>query len=98
MLATCTAWAGRQNLKYLAAPALRSPTISCIERGDLDVPALIAGLKEKGHEIGNGYGDLKDKTFRIGHMGDHTNAKLTEMLALLDLVIADLRRAAPAKS
>jgi aspartate aminotransferase-like enzyme len=98
MLATCTAWAGRQNLKYLAAPALRSPTISCIERGDLDVAALIAGLKEKGHEIGNGYGDLKDKTFRIGHMGDHTNAKLTEMLALLDLVIADLRRAAPAKS
>jgi aspartate aminotransferase-like enzyme len=98
MVKTCEAWAARQNLKYLAVPALRSPTVSCIERGDLDVAALIAGLKEKGHEIGNGYGDLKDKSFRIGHMGDHTNARLVEMLGLLDLVIAGLRRAAPAKS
>ena len=92
MLKTCESWAERQSLKYLAVPALRSPTISCIERGDLDVAALIAGLKEKGHEIGNGYGDLKDKTFRIGHMGDHTVARLSEMLALLDEVVRGLRQ------
>ena len=59
---------------------------------------LGVALKEKGHEIGNGYGDLKDKSFRIGHMGDHTNSRLVEMLALLDVVIAGLRRVAPAKS
>lgn len=95
MVKTCEAWAERQGLKYLAVPALRSPTVSTIEKGDLDVAALIAGLKEKGHEIGNGYGDLKDKTFRIGHMGDHTNVRLNEMLALLDGVVAGLRRASP---
>jgi aspartate aminotransferase-like enzyme len=31
---------------------------------------------------------LKGKTFRIGHMGDHTDARLAEMLALADEVIA----------
>ena len=59
--------------------------------GNLDVAKLIAGLKERGHEIGNGYGDLKGKTFRIGHMGDHTEAGLREMLAVADEVIAAIR-------
>lgn len=85
------AWAASNGLEHFPAPALRSPTISCIAKGDLDVAALIAGLKEKGHEIGNGYGDLKDKTFRIGHMGDHTEARLAEMLQLADDVVASLR-------
>ncbi|MDZ4771966.1 MAG: aminotransferase class V-fold PLP-dependent enzyme [Planctomycetota bacterium] len=97
MVATSEAWAAKHGLKYLAVPALRSPTVSCIEKGDLDVAALIAGLKEKGHEIGNGYGDLKDKTFRIGHMGDHTVPRLQEMLSLLDAVIAGLRKTARAR-
>jgi aspartate aminotransferase-like enzyme len=91
MLRTTEAWAARNGLEHLPAPALRSPTISCIHKGDLDVPALIAGLKERGHELGNGYGDLKDKTFRIGHMGDHTEARLAGMLALADEVVAGLR-------
>jgi aspartate aminotransferase-like enzyme len=93
MLRTTEAWAARNGLEHLPAAALRSPTISCIQKGDLDVAALIAGLKEKGHEIGNGYGDLKDKTFRIGHMGDHTDARVKELLALADEVVAGLRSA-----
>lgn len=93
MQKTTEEWAAKNGLAYHPAPALRSPTISCIQAGDLDVAALIAGLKEKGHEIGNGYGDLKDKTFRIGHMGDHTDAGLRAMLALADGVVANLRAA-----
>jgi aspartate aminotransferase-like enzyme len=62
-----------------------------VKAGALDVAKLIAGLKERGHEIGNGYGDLKGKTFRIGHMGDHTEAGLAEMLALADEVVAAIR-------
>jgi aspartate aminotransferase-like enzyme len=96
MLRTTEEWTQRIGLEHLPAPALRSPTISCIQKGDLDVAALIAGLKERGHEIGNGYGDLKDKTFRIGHMGDHTDARLRSMLAAADEVVAGLRGAARA--
>jgi aspartate aminotransferase-like enzyme len=85
------AWAHSNDLELLPAPEHASPTISCIRAGNLDVKGLIAGLKERGHEIGNGYGDLKDKTFRIGHMGDHTEAGLAEMLQLADDVVAALR-------
>lgn len=85
------AWASSNGLEYQPAPALRSPTISCIQAGDLVVADLIAGLKARGHEIGNGYGELKDKTFRIGHMGDHTEASLAAMLQHADDVIAGLR-------
>ena len=42
--------------------------------------SAIKGLKERGLEISNGYGDLKGRTFRIGHMGDHTEAELEQLL------------------
>src|SRR6185295_5731144 len=84
-------WAHTHDLELLPAPEHASPTISCVKAGSLDVSKLIAGLKEKGHEIGNGYGDLKGKTFRIGHMGDHTEAGLAEMLQIADDVIAGMR-------
>jgi len=85
------AWAGSHGLEMLPSPAHLSPTISCVKAGSLDVSKLIAGLKARGHEIGNGYGDLKGKTFRIGHMGDHTEAGLAEMLSLADEVVAGIR-------
>jgi aspartate aminotransferase-like enzyme len=85
------AWAASAGLALLPAPEHASPTISCVKAGDLDVAKLIAGLKARGHEIGNGYGDLKGKTFRIGHMGDHTEEGLREMLEAADEVVAGLR-------
>jgi aspartate aminotransferase-like enzyme len=85
------AWAHGHDLGLLPAPEHASPTISCVKAGSLDVAKLIAGLKARGHEIGNGYGDLKGKTFRIGHMGDHTHAGLREMLAQADEVVAAIR-------
>jgi aspartate aminotransferase-like enzyme len=38
--------------------------------------------------IGSGYGKLKDSTFRIGHMGDHTVAGLNALLPLIDRALA----------
>ena len=34
-----------------------------------------------------GYGKLKDSTFRIGHMGDHTVAELDAVLGALAEVL-----------
>jgi aspartate aminotransferase-like enzyme len=85
------AWARSHDLEMLPAPEHASPTISCVKAGGLDVAKLIAGLKERGHEIGNGYGDLKGKSFRIGHMGDHTEEGLREMLAQASEVVAAIR-------
>jgi aspartate aminotransferase-like enzyme len=55
----------------------------------VDAAALVAGLAERGFAISNGYGDLKGATFRIGHLGDHTEAGLAELLAAADAVLAD---------
>ncbi len=91
------AWAAAQGLELLPPPELCSPTISCIRSGGLDVAAFLAAMKARGHELGDGYGTLKGQTFRIGHMGDHTEAGLAAMLAIADDVIAGLRAAQPAR-
>lgn len=90
------AWARKNGLEFLPPPELRSPTISCIRSGGLDVAAFLTGVKQRGHELGDGYGELKGKTFRIGHMGDHDETGLAAMLAIADDVIAGLRAARPA--
>jgi aspartate aminotransferase-like enzyme len=82
------AWAAEHALEPFPVPAGISPTVSCLRAGDIDVGELLAGLMERGHEIGNGYGELKNKTFRIGHMGDHTPAELEQLLSAADDVLS----------
>ncbi|HVS09092.1 MAG TPA: aminotransferase class V-fold PLP-dependent enzyme [Planctomycetota bacterium] len=86
-------WAEQHGLEPLPAAGLRSPSVSCIRSGPLDVPKLLAALRRRGFQIGNGYGDLKDKTFRIGHMGDHDERGLAELLAAADEAIGELHGA-----
>jgi aspartate aminotransferase-like enzyme len=87
MKAATLDWCARRALRPLPAPALSSPTVSCIQAGSLDVAGLIDALKKKGHQIGDGYGTLKGKTFRIGHMGDHTEEELASLLVVMDEVL-----------
>ena len=37
-------------------------------------------LKERNFEISNGYGELKEKTFRISHMGDYSTNDVLDLL------------------
>ncbi|MGQ0560420.1 MAG: pyridoxal-phosphate-dependent aminotransferase family protein [Gemmatimonadota bacterium] len=75
-------------LEVLAPADYRSPTVTCIK-----TPAGLAGsqiaaeVKARGFVIASGYGKLKDDTFRIGHMGDHTLEELDELLAALEDVL-----------
>jgi aspartate aminotransferase-like enzyme len=41
-------------------------------------------LGEKGFTIGNGYGKLKEQTFRIGHMGEWNTTTVKQVLDLID--------------
>ena len=70
--------------------------MSCVSAGNLDIDGFVEGLKERDFEISNGYGDLKCRTFRIGHMGDHTEEGLEDLLSAADSVISGLREHAPA--
>lgn len=47
---------------------------------DINVSDLNKKLGERGFQISNGYGKLKDKTFRIAHMADHTVEDIGELL------------------
>ena len=53
----------------------------------ISVSNLNTKLKERGFEIANGYGDLKEKTFRISHMGDYTVEDITELLNVIDDIL-----------
>ncbi len=87
MQARTKRWAASHALELFPDDAVASPTISCIRAGSIDAAALIAGLAERDERIGGGYGPLKGETFRIGHMGDHTEEGLERLLTTADDVL-----------
>jgi len=44
-------------------------------------------LGKLGMQISNGYGDLKEKTFRIAHMGELTMADVREVTAAIEKIL-----------
>lgn len=87
MKARTLAWAAERGIQPFPPAELSSETVTCLRAGGIDVAALLAGLLARGHEIGNGYGVLKGETFRIGHMGDHTEEGLAALLSAADDVL-----------
>jgi predicted phosphoserine aminotransferase len=82
------AWCEERGLDILAPAGSRSPTVTTIRcPAGWTGPALAAAVREHGFQIATGYGRMKDETFRIGHMGDHTADGLEGLLAVLDVVI-----------
>ena len=63
-------------LGILSPEGERSPAVSAItlpaDRPGLSGDAVVQAVARRGYVIGDGYGRLKGRTFRIGHMGDHT--------------------------
>jgi len=78
------AWAQGKGMRpFVDDAAARSPTVSCIDAQGADVDALARRALAAGFQIDKGYGDLKGKAFRIGHMGDHPPSRLATLLAAL---------------
>ena len=67
-----------------------SQTVTTIknERG-IDVSKLNAFLKERGMRIANGYGPLKNVTFRIAHMGEIQMSDLEELFTAMEEYLKD---------
>ena len=53
----------------------------------ISVSNLNKKLQERGFLIANGYGDLKEKTFRISHMGDYTLQDVNELLTNINEIL-----------
>jgi aspartate aminotransferase-like enzyme len=74
--------------KLVSDPAHASATVTAIAPV-LPPDTIRAEMKKRGYTLGGGYGQWKDTTFRIGHMGDMSMGDLEEMLD----VLADVTRA-----
>ncbi|QAA30255.1 pyridoxal-phosphate-dependent aminotransferase family protein [Clostridium manihotivorum] len=53
----------------------------------IDISALNKELGTRGFQISNGYGKLKDKTFRIAHMADCTVDEINELLTNINDIL-----------
>jgi predicted phosphoserine aminotransferase len=68
----------------LAPEGRRSPTVTCVTLPDgWTGPKVVAAARERGFVLASGYGKLKEATFRIGHMGEHTMDELEALLEAL---------------
>ena len=78
-------WVRRHGFGFFAPEGARSLSLTCVRNTrEIDVPALLASLKQHGFLIDGGYGKLKGNTFRISNMGDETLETMQELLTALD--------------
>jgi Serine-pyruvate aminotransferase/archaeal aspartate aminotransferase len=69
------------ELGILAPAGARSPTVSAIVLPErLQGPDVVAAVAKRGFTIGAGYGKLRNRTIRVGHMGDHNVDTLRDCL------------------
>ena len=77
------------GVSYLPDRDRRSWTVSCLRVPDGKKGRDIQhALADRDWTIASGYGELKQSTIRIGHMGDHSIPELVELLAALGEVLA----------
>ena len=94
MARRCVEWAEAMRertgteLSVLAPEGFRSPTVtSLLLPPGRTGPEIAQAMKERGFVIGAGYGRLKPRSVRIGHMGDHTVEELERVLEALEEVL-----------
>lgn len=78
-------WAEAQGLRLFAPPGFRSQTVTTIHNDRRwEIATLNAFLKARQMRIANGYGPLKNITFRIAHMGETQPADIEDLLQALE--------------
>ena len=82
-------WALDRGFELFPEKGYESNTVTVIKNNkNIDVQKLVKDLKERGFTIANGYGKLKNMTFRIGHMGDLTLEEIDELLKNIDEILS----------
>jgi aspartate aminotransferase-like enzyme len=77
-------WARQHGWIPFAPEGYSLPSISCLRPLDgRKTQPIIEGMREEGYLIDGGYGKLKNRTLRIGHMGNCSEGDLQELLEAL---------------
>jgi len=78
----------KNNFALFAEEKYASNTVTCVKNTrNIDVVELNESLSEKGYIISNGLGKIKDKTFRIGHMGEVKISDLESLLCAINEIL-----------
>lgn len=81
------AWA-KKNFDLFAEEKYASITLTTVKNTrNISVKDLNTMLGERGFAISNGYGELKEKTFRIAHMADFTLTEIQEILSEMEDIL-----------
>ena len=84
MASHAQSWALENGMGLFAPEGYRSQTVTTVENLiGIDIKALNQFLAGKNMRIAGGYGPLKERTFRIGHMGELTVADLDALFAAI---------------
>lgn len=80
-------WAG-EHFKLFPEEGYESITLTVIENTrNIVVADLIKELARDNIQIANGYGKIKEKTFRIAHMADITPEEIEDLLGKIDHIL-----------
>jgi aspartate aminotransferase-like enzyme len=80
-------WANK-HFKMFSEKGYESVTVSCIDNTKgINVADLNSELGNRGFAISNGYGKLKEQTFRIAHMGDLTLDEIKELISNIEEIL-----------
>ena len=78
-------FAAHPAFTFVAPDDFRSPTLTAVATPHgFDVAAFRSAVKDGGYAIADGYGPLKGKGLRIGHMGDWQPADVQKLLAIME--------------
>jgi len=79
----------KDNFALFAEEKYASNTVTCVKNTkSINVEKLNKALGEKGYIVANGLEKIKNKTFRIGHMGECTVEDLAELLSVIDGILS----------
>jgi aspartate aminotransferase-like enzyme len=83
-------WAVANGFDLMAEDGYRSHTVTTITNTrQISVKRLNAYLARHDMEISNGYGDYKDKAFRIAHMGEVQTGDMDRLFAAMEAYLAE---------
>lgn len=81
-------WAVDKGFELFAEEGYRSQTVTAVNNTlNINISKLNQELAKKEMMISDGYGELKQKTFRIAHMGDLTLEELEELTQTISELI-----------
>jgi aspartate aminotransferase-like enzyme len=93
MAETVRAWVASCGFEMFSEEGYHSPTVSTIANTrKIDVKALNKYLRARGMVLSDGYGKIKDRSFRIAHMADLQLSDIHELLTAIQAFLEETEK------